>query len=555
MGSIPLYAPAPGASMRPSSTICTSECPPSKKRKSWMQDQAFFIQRSIDSITEVPAVLSARGNWLKPGEKEKMNTARTNNWAINVFQEWKTMKNQTLKNLTANSEDCIPDDILDRNYGLDDVSVDPLVHWLPVLLDEVRSKDGRIYPPASLQGLLFAIVRAMRQKNPLTPNFMNRKDLRFKALHDKLDNAFLEYEEHSSGAQKRSSLHMTSITPEQENQLWEQGILGNDSPFKLLRAVFYHMSKAFFIKGAAKHRCLKLSQFKRETNPDRYTYIAAESGPKKKSYGIQVNSSFPPVYHANPAARERCLVYLLDLYISKLPDDAFTEDIFYHRPLAFVPKDVSCPWYGQSPVGLERLRTMAREIFNASGILKKNQSQLPIGVSPSGSINGQSLHLNELPSHQEKVGTETVQEFTSSMPEILTCDHYHQSKNAPAGERFQDALLEEPLNEQCEKGEHTQELEYQGLFPSIETSTHGEFHERPTQTMLDSREISSASDDQSELLSPEQRATMVSNLFSSEKNGSELHIYDSGPYSMYIFMQRHKNKRSNRQGSCPPVNV
>ena len=34
---------------------------------------------------------------------------------------------------------------------------------------------------------------------------------------------------------------------------------------------------------------------------------------------------------------ERCHVYLLDLYISKLPVEAFLEDVFYMRPLAAIP--------------------------------------------------------------------------------------------------------------------------------------------------------------------------------------------------------------------------
>ena len=535
MGSIPLYAPAPTATSAPtkrSSSAFASKDPPSKKSKSRMQAQTLFIPRNMGPKGKGVAEVSPAG-----GDKEKMNTARTNNWAINVFQEWKTTKNQSLKNLTSNPEDCIPDDILDRNYGSDDVSVDPLAHWLPVLFDEARSKDGRIYPPASLQGLFFAILRAMRQKNPLAPNFMSRKDLRFKALHDKLDGAFLDHEEHASGAQKRLSTHMTSITPEQENQLWEQGILGTDSPFKLLRAVFYYMSRVFFIKGATKHRYLRFSQFKRETNPDRYTYVAAESGPKnKKPHGIQMNSNFSPVYHANPAAGERCLVYLLDLYISKLPDNAFEEGIFYHRPLAFVPKDVSCPWYGPSAVGLERLRVMAREIFNSAA---KNQSQLPTGVLPSDSSNGQSLHMNEL---QEKA-TETLQVFTSSVPqvftssvpEISTCGQYQNAIEPPAVETFRVDEDSEP----CEVGEvDMEELESQIL----QTSTHEDrilqLHERPAHSSITQ-------------LSLEHHA----NLFSSEKNGSELHIYDSGPYSMYIFIQRRKNKRRSRQGSCPPINV
>ena len=41
--------------------------------------------------------------------------------------------------------------------------------------------------------------------------------------------------------------------------------------------------------------------------------------------------------HANPDAGVRCHVFLLDLYIVKLPKEAVTKDIFYCCPLPSLP--------------------------------------------------------------------------------------------------------------------------------------------------------------------------------------------------------------------------
>ena len=41
----------------------------------------------------------------------------------------------------------------------------------------------------------------------------------------------------------------------------------------------------------------------------------------------------------NPSVGEKCPVFILDLYISKLPSLAKEKDIFYCHPLENIPKD------------------------------------------------------------------------------------------------------------------------------------------------------------------------------------------------------------------------
>ncbi len=46
---------------------------------------------------------------------------------------------------------------------------------------------------------------------------------------------------------------------------------------------------------------------------------------------------------ANPKARERCPVYVLDLYLSKLPKAAVDKNIFYCKHLPETPVDDKSP--------------------------------------------------------------------------------------------------------------------------------------------------------------------------------------------------------------------
>lgn len=76
-----------------------------------------------------------------------------------------------------------------------------------------------------------------------------------------------------------------------------------------------------------------------------------------------------PVY-ANQSAKPRCLVFLLDLYFSKLPVEAFEKEIFYMKPKLGTPPP-GRPWFDPVPVGKEKLRTMVKDMFLAAGITER----------------------------------------------------------------------------------------------------------------------------------------------------------------------------------------
>ena len=96
-------------------------------------------------------------------------------------------------------------------------------------------------------------------------------------------------------------------------------------------------------------RSLKVSQFQRRYSPDHYVYV--ENGSKNNSgANLRVENKIVPVY-SNPESRSRCVVSLLDKYISKLPPVAFKKDIFYMRPKLATPSDPDSPWYEGIPVG------------------------------------------------------------------------------------------------------------------------------------------------------------------------------------------------------------
>ena len=131
--------------------------------------------------------------------------------------------------------------------------------------------------------------------------------------------------------------------------------MGLDTPASFQNAAFYTVGKIFCLRGGQEHRNLKVSQFIRLQEPDRYVHHENTSKNSKGSFKqFHVKPKIVPIY-AVPDVGERCPVNILDKYIEKLPKESFLKDIFYVRPLYLTPKNTTDPWYSSVPVGKHML--------------------------------------------------------------------------------------------------------------------------------------------------------------------------------------------------------
>ena len=95
--------------------------------------------------------------------KRSINTQRNTAWAVRVFKDW--VKEHNIKS----PDETVPEDFLEQ-WFVDRVA--PLNHWISRFLVEARNREGKPYPPSSLQSLLTGILRYMREKNPDTSAFI-----------------------------------------------------------------------------------------------------------------------------------------------------------------------------------------------------------------------------------------------------------------------------------------------------------------------------------------------------------------------------------------------
>uniref|UniRef100_A0A1X7T9L7 Uncharacterized protein n=1 Tax=Amphimedon queenslandica TaxID=400682 RepID=A0A1X7T9L7_AMPQE len=265
--------------------------PPSKKRRvSLSLNKKRFQPSSSEEIDEMAK------------RKVPKNTEKTSKWAMKNLEDWFKDYNE------RNPDKKCPDEFL-TGHGC---SKEVICKWLCLFVNETRNKSGERYPPKTIQCLLAGIMRHMRDQNSEYPNFMSKDDPAFHTFIVTLDNLFKNLR--SDGIGTESSL-TESISKEEEDQLWKSGVLNVTSPLGLLRAVFYYNGKCFCLRGGEEHRQLKISQFQRLQNPNRYVY--SENSSKNRPGGLlqtYLSHKVVPIVE-NPAVGERCHVSILDKYI------------------------------------------------------------------------------------------------------------------------------------------------------------------------------------------------------------------------------------------------
>ena len=246
------------------------------------------------------------------------NTDSSTKWAVATFLSWRDKRNSSF----ADPESQVPCDLL--------ISTDTelLSKWLTYFVAEARRKDGENYPPKTVYLLLTGLLRHMRSRNVTCPNFLDTSDHRFSTFHNALDNVLRDLRMKGIGQSRQTE----AFSKQDEEVLWESGVLSDDSPKSLLRAVFFLNGKNFCLRGGDEQRNLKISQLKRLSNPDRYIYT--EKSSKNRCGGlkqIRLQNKTVPII-AVPESQSRCHVYLLDKYFLKLPPEAIEKDNFYVQP-------------------------------------------------------------------------------------------------------------------------------------------------------------------------------------------------------------------------------
>ena len=130
--------------------------------------------------------------------------------------------------------------------------------------------------------------------------------------------------------------HAEIITPEEEQQLWNSGVLGIYCPKTLVCAIFCYVGKTFCLCGGTEV-FETIPIFVREYSPDRYTYT--ENGSKNhRGFGTLHNSNKIVTVYSTDGNPLQDVVWLLDHYFSKFPAPPSSLEFFYLQKCQMISK-------------------------------------------------------------------------------------------------------------------------------------------------------------------------------------------------------------------------
>ena len=349
----PEWLPPPEAKRKKLSSSLNKE-----RRK--IEDRALVDSTNIVDST-IPTAESSRFGLLTSEEELQTaakgvvpsNTICNTRWAENNFRAWAVERNKS----------CPQDPVPLELFKSHDAKL--VCKNLCRFVMETRREDGKPYPPASLRCLLSAFNRIL-QDNKAPFSVFDKKDPQFRDLLRTLDTVSSELHREGIGAQHKSA---AVISYEDENVLWEKGLLGDDSPRKLQHTIFYYAGMQFCLRGIQEQYDMRVRQLIRvptdsQTYHEQVYYKYVEFISKNNQHRFKdTNASNKEVkVYAIPGS-SRCMVRLLDKYLERLPPDA---EYMYMRPLD--KTNLKQTWYTKQRVGYNTLKGFIPKLFATSGL-------------------------------------------------------------------------------------------------------------------------------------------------------------------------------------------
>ena len=156
------------------------------------------------------------------------------------------------------------------------------------------------------------------------------------------------------------------ITEKEEELLWERGALGCSDAKTLNRTVFYTLSQHFGTRGRQEHHDIRIEELKVVKSPNGETdYVQWTEGLTKTRKGGLSKPARRIEQRMFAVGGPRCPVMLLQMMLSKRPDELKLSEPLYLTPLQKPKPDV---WYSKQSVGIHTVNGFMKAIAETGGL-------------------------------------------------------------------------------------------------------------------------------------------------------------------------------------------
>jgi hypothetical protein len=282
------------------------------------------------------------------------NTQRKVDWSMRLFSSWLCYWRVKIEG---------PPKVL---KNIEEFTDEELDYCLQFFFAEVRKKDGKRYPPATIKEIGACIQNHF--VNKFNRNWSIFKDTVFSRTRKVLDAVM---KASAKDGNVRPKKRAAPITLSHENEMWSNGTFGRSSGKQLLSTLIYHIGLHFALRACKEHRDLMYgegSQITLEvdkvTNKERLKYVERTS--KNKKFGLKQCRMEPKITFAyENVDKQRCIVQLYKDYISHRPEahDKPGHSAFYLTP---IPNPKGTLWFKNIPVGINTISSNLKKIMSSN---------------------------------------------------------------------------------------------------------------------------------------------------------------------------------------------
>ena len=307
-------------------------------------------------------------------ESLSKHTLQSTKWAINVWNTWANQKNSRIDQ-TKSSRSKIP-----TIPELSKVKGEDLDVFLSEFITEVRRFDGEMYPPDSLMVLCAGVQRFLREDgNRPDLSFLDGYDKDYPKFQNALGQVVKDLQDRGIGTVKRKA---DTFNQEMEKELWNKGVLSFHSPKGLSRAVYFYITKGFWLRSRGDHRNLVVEDLQFGTDTyGQYVELAQRYFHPKKEQTVARKSQ--PVRHYN-VDQKMCRVYAVLSYYCKLIPP---QGPLYRKPIE-ERLDGKTALFGSAAIGVHALERIPSELATEAGF--------------DGYFTSRSVWVSDIPCHCNK---------------------------------------------------------------------------------------------------------------------------------------------------------
>lgn len=185
---------------------------------------------------------------------------------------------------------------------------------LKLFIPSLKKLDGNDFPPRTLKEVVALIQHYFNHTLRRKLSIFN--DFEFTESREVLD-AQMKYLARQGNVKPKRRAEI--ITRDMEDHLWNNGVLGSDSPKKLLETLIYLLGLHLGLRACSEHKALEFDKQITLVTANGVEYLQyVETVSKNKSFGLRQSNLEPKVVKVmcNKDNVDRCVVNIYKKYVS-----------------------------------------------------------------------------------------------------------------------------------------------------------------------------------------------------------------------------------------------